>query len=328
MIVFRWHASGYNLDCMKKIWSIILIILLLDACTNNPAAQEIILTPYAPTISVKITSEPISTEAPAGTKMPAPTPTPLIHTVALGDTFSSIALRYGLDLGAVQAANPDVKPNLLIVGMELVIPMETGKPIGGFALEPLPLQVGDPDCSRTIEGDWWCVVSVYNPLEEPAVDISVRFTSLNESGEAIEEMTIPTALNQLLPGESLPAAVLLNGEGQPIPNVGAVLASALPLDGNGYTFFPTEFISENVENPGSYAIVNASVSVDAPAGEGIWVWVLGTAYDAEGRLVGIRRSMSEVQVADGGSINFIMNIYSMSAPITDVRLSAEAFQRE
>ena len=312
---------------MKKTWLIWLIMLLLNACSNAHAV-EVLLTPYVPVCTEEATVTSVSAAIPFSTKTPAPAPTPFIHTVALGDTFSSIELRYGLDLGVVQAANPDVDPNLLIVGMELVIPMETGKPIGGIALAPLPLQVSDPDCSRTIEGDWWCVVIVQNPLDVPAVDISVQFSLMDEAGEPIEEMTIPTALNLLPPGESLPAAVLLNGEGQSAQEVGAVLVSALQLDSTGFTFFPIELFSQNIENFGSYAAVNASVSVDAPVGEGVWVWVLGTAYDANGRLVGMRRVMNEVQVAAGGTVNFNVNIYSANAPIAEVRLAAEAFHRE
>lgn len=44
------------------------------------------------------------------------------HTVASGDTFSRIASRYGVSLGAIMEANPEVDPRRLQIGQQIVIP--------------------------------------------------------------------------------------------------------------------------------------------------------------------------------------------------------------
>lgn len=45
------------------------------------------------------------------------------HTVCSGDTLWAIARRYGVELGALLEANPDIKnPNLIYTGMEVRIP--------------------------------------------------------------------------------------------------------------------------------------------------------------------------------------------------------------
>ena len=284
------------------------------------------MTPYVPESMPAETAAPAASSTAVNTPAPSPTPTSLIHTVALGETFSSIALRYGLSIADVQAANPDADSNVLIVGDELLIPAGGSAPQAGIALEPLPIEISEPDCSETIEGNWWCVVIVRNPLEEPAADISVRFSMLDAAGEIQTEMNIPTALNRLAPGESLPAAVLFTADGDTIPTVQAEIASALPLIQTAYTFLQSEISGEQIEINGRHAAVSASVTVTAPEGEGVQIWVLASAYDENGRLVGIRRTISEVQAASGGVVKINLNLYSASVAIADVLLAAEAFQ--
>lgn len=257
---------------------------------------------------------------------PSPTPTPIIHTVALGEMISSIALRYGLDMADVLAANPDVDPYTLTVGTELVIPNLDDQPIGGIPREPLPLVVSEPQCSESIEGDWWCLVLVSNPLDQPAANISVRFSLMDESGEVLQKMNIPTSLNRLAPGDIAPAAVLLDPQELETPLVHAEIASALPLEGSGYAFFPIEVLDERIETFGRRAQVTANIAVNAPGEEDLTVWAVAMAYDGSGRLVGLRRAEYPVQVAASSPLVVQINVFSARAGIAEVRLVAEAFQ--
>lgn len=59
-------------------------------------------------------------------------PTATVHTVVPGDTLGTIAVRYGVSLEDLMAANNLVDPNILSVGQTLMIP------IGG--LEPTPTE--------------------------------------------------------------------------------------------------------------------------------------------------------------------------------------------
>jgi len=54
---------------------------------------------------------------------PSPTTTRgTTHTVQRGDTYYSIAKRYGISTSALEAANPGVNPNRLSIGQRLTIP--------------------------------------------------------------------------------------------------------------------------------------------------------------------------------------------------------------
>lgn len=76
----------------------------------------------------------------------APTTTPTVppcaggflYTIQPGDTFYSLAIRYGTTVAAIQAANPGVNPNALVPGQQICIPVpptSTPTPVpcpGGF----------------------------------------------------------------------------------------------------------------------------------------------------------------------------------------------------
>ncbi len=46
----------------------------------------------------------------------------LEHRVQSGETFSHIAVRYGINVGLLRAANPDIEPRLLQIGQWVVVP--------------------------------------------------------------------------------------------------------------------------------------------------------------------------------------------------------------
>jgi membrane-bound lytic murein transglycosylase D len=45
------------------------------------------------------------------------------HVVSDGETLSHIAVRYGISVSDLQAANPDVRPRRMRVGMRLTVPV-------------------------------------------------------------------------------------------------------------------------------------------------------------------------------------------------------------
>lgn len=87
------------------------------------------ITPLPPATDIPPTPEPSATPI-----VEAPTPTPQVTTyvVVEGDTLWDIAVRFGLSLDALIAANPQINPDLLSLGAVLNIPAP------GAVLPPLP----------------------------------------------------------------------------------------------------------------------------------------------------------------------------------------------
>lgn len=311
----------------KIIW--IIALILLSGCAAgqlSAPAGDVVLTPYyTDTSSVPLAA---TLQPPSGAEtvvpLPTPTPTQFIHTVALGETISSIALRYGLDMGAVQAANPDVNPNTLIVGMQLIIPQGETAQIGGLPVEPLALTVLDPACRETPEGGLWCHALVINPFDQPAGNISLAFTLQNGGGDT-RSQTVPALMNRLEPGDYLPVTAYFSPPQEAaVYTITAELVSALPLEDSGYEFLPAEPLSAEIQLQGKYAQVSGEVNVGAQTGENVAVWVGAAALDDAGRLLGVRRMEYPVQLEESKIVSFKMIIYSAGADIAEVRIYAEA----
>jgi LysM repeat protein len=72
-----------------------------------------------------------SSAAPSPTAVP--TPAQVVYTVKAGETLSQIAVRYGVTVDQIIAANPKIKnPNKIVAGDRIVIP------------QPLPSEIVDP----------------------------------------------------------------------------------------------------------------------------------------------------------------------------------------
>ena len=263
-------------------------------------------------------------EVQASTSTPAPTPTPTIHIVTLGETISSIALRYGLDMNTLLAANPEIDPYSLIVGDQVIVPAGSEQVQIGGLTEPLALDLSQPECSRTPEGGLWCFAILTNPLDEAASNLAVTFKSLNASSEEFASHTVPAILNKLDPGETLPASAYFTG---PLPTaytVTASLASAFPASQSGKTFFSVDTGSPVVEISGRLAKVTGEAVTAADPGKTVDVWVAALAYDINGNLVGIRRVENRVTLDEGKGLNFNLYVYSTGGVINSVIIKAEA----
>ncbi|MGE5559035.1 MAG: LysM peptidoglycan-binding domain-containing protein [Bacillota bacterium] len=83
-----------------------------------------------------------------GQQICIPTPAPVqcpngfLYTIAAGDTYFSLAQRYGTSIAAITAANPGVNPNNLQIGQQICIPVAPPSPVcaGGFFYT---IQAGD-----------------------------------------------------------------------------------------------------------------------------------------------------------------------------------------
>jgi len=75
-------------------------------------------------------------------------PTPIVHTVARGDTLARIATRYGLTVADLLQANPQItNPNLIQIGDRITIPAADQPPAAGATVlvptpSPSPLPPG------------------------------------------------------------------------------------------------------------------------------------------------------------------------------------------
>jgi LysM repeat protein len=311
---------------MKLKITLLVCLFAISACMAPGAGQAANLPQLTPFLTSTTAVKPTvaATSAPQPTTTPEPTATPLIHVLALGETISSIALRYGLDMGTVLAANPGLNPNALIVGTEVIVPVGGSVPQIGMVSEPLEVKLGSPECIPTFEKGLWCFIEVENTLEQASTMVVVMVSLEQPGGNQNRQMNVPLLLHKIEPGQTIPVVAYF---APPIPDgvkATAELISALPLSESKRSFLPAAIVNDKVDLFGRTALVSGEVEINGEPGESVTMRVAAMAYDANGRLVGARRMEREIILEPGDAADFFVHLYSFGGPIDNVIIYAEA----
>lgn len=131
--------------CALGVNVAVLLVLLMQGCKREqPQTSSEPLPVFTetnpPPMEVSDTNAPYATTAPP---TPLPLPVPVVetslqppataseYTILKGDTFSTIAPKFGVTLKALQSANPGVDPGKLQIGKKIVIPAPAAAPPAG-----------------------------------------------------------------------------------------------------------------------------------------------------------------------------------------------------
>lgn len=197
----RWNARRWFL----------LLAVVLSQCTLSPSHLPQPTAPPWPSpvpfVFPSPTASPTWPPLPTGTP-PPPTPTPVYYTIRPGDTFSELALRFGVSVEALQKANPDLNPNALPVGATVVIPLDpTHVPGLATPTPPAGLNLGPVACYPTAENGAWCLAAVTNTTDSDWLHVTARLTValLTEQGTwTYREGTLLSLAQRVPAGTSRP----------------------------------------------------------------------------------------------------------------------------
>jgi LysM repeat protein len=307
---------------MKRI--LLLLALLLTACT-----------PQADSTPTPVSLVPYSTHTPARTapwtsglvtaSAPLPSPTPFVYTVQSGDTLGSIALKFGVSINDLQAANPDVSPNSMSVGQVLQIPGDPENPSGEPTPQPAPFRVEQTGCLPSAEGGMWCFVLARNDSATALENVSAQVTLFDVNGNQLVSQPALLILNILPPNTSLPMTVFFDA---PIPvdvtpQVQVLTAIQLQANDARYLSASAQNILAQVDWNGHSAQVSGQVFLPAESKAAASVWVAATAYDELGQVVGVRRWEGGA-ILPGTSLPFAMTVSSLGGEIDHVEMVVEA----
>ena len=304
---------------MRKL--LLICIFLISACAS-PATKN------APNTSL----EPYSTSTPSLTstpnvivifETPIPTSTPLIYTVEAGDTISEIAEKFKITQDELRAANPDVSPNSMTIGMTLLIPDSSAVPVGASTPTPVPAPVTQTVCHPSADGGLWCFTLIQNNTDELLENVSAQITLLDESNNVIASQTAFMPLDIIAPNSSLPAYVFFDSE---IPanfniQVQVLTANQLPL--NNTRYLPAAIQNAVAQINGRTAQLSGQILLPAESQAATQIRVAAVAYDKDGVAVGIKR-WDGGAVQPGGSISFSFLVSSLGFEIDAVEFFVEA----
>ncbi len=312
----------------RSIFPLLVLAFLFSACQEGgptavpsqmPAGTLVLYS--SPTPSQ--TRKPPALERLAATLpiTPPPAATPFAHVIAKGDTMGSIALKYGVGLQDLLAANPKIDPHFMTIGQTVNIPIKVnGLDPGALpTLTPVPVQQAMPDCYSTSDGGAWCFYRVKNDQAQALENLSAWIGLFNPSGELLFSQTALAPLNLLSPGMSLPLAAYFP---PPVPGgftVRAELLTAIPVAKGDprYLQARVELDETIVSQDGKQATVKGSVVQPAGKPPAKVVWLAVVAYDVDGDVVGMRRWELDRQ-------SFEATVFSLGPAIDRVDVLIEA----
>lgn len=301
------------------------LFLLLTSCTStggNSTSLPSTLIPFATS-----TRNPSPTpESLVVAETPLPSPTPFTYTIQSGDTMSSIALKFGVSMDDLQAANPEISPNTMSIGQVIKIPSDPDNPSGEPTPTPAPFTVEQIECYPTTEKGMWCFVLAHNDFSDFMENVSAQVTLVDSNQATIASQTALLPLNILPPNTSLPLTVFFPPEIPFSAKPRVQILTAIRLLPGDQRYIPATISNTlvQVNAEGHSATVRGRVFSQSPDQVASQVWIAGTAYDEAGRVVGVRRWEWGNGLAAGGSLPFEFMISSIGGRIARVEFAVEA----
>lgn len=258
------------------------------------------------------------------TRSPSATPTPMLYTIIEGDTMLGIALRHGISLEELQAANPEVNPRLLVVGTNLVIPLGEILPENPATATPLPIEVDRTNCYLEPDGIW-CYVLVKNQRARALENLSAQVVLYDLAGEILTQGTAFGPLNFVAAGQEMPLVVFFPGR---FPSDFTTTANIMtgylvPKNDDRYLNAWLEVDQVGIIESGIQAEVVGSIGLPTKSQPGNLAWILVVAYDPAGNVVGIRKVEQLGQLEPGSSQPFETTVFSLGPAISEVKSFVE-----
>ncbi len=300
-------------------------IFLLAACASrrvDATSLPSTLIPFATS-----TQSPSQTpESLIAAETPLPSPTPFTYTIKSGDTISSIALKFGVSMDDLQAANPEISPNTMSIGQVIKIPSNPENPSGEPSPTPVPFTVQQIECYPTADKGMWCFILVHNDFSDFMENVSAQVTLVDSNNVTLASQTALLPLNILPPNISLPLMVFFPPEipFDAKPTVQVLTAIRLLPDDQRYIPATIDNTLVQVNANGLSARLSGMVFSQSQDRAASHVWVAGTAYDEAGRAVGVRRWEWNHGLAAGGNLPFEFMISSIGGKIARVEFAVEA----
>jgi len=274
--------------------------------TPAPTAGPVLPAPSVDLIAITYTPRPTSTPRPAtpiATPTPTVTPTPIIYTVQAGDTLLDIAIQFDRSTEAIQEANGIVDPRFLQIGQKIVIPAPETSPEDPPTPTPTPppLTVQAVNFQETRQGTLWCLGEVYNPGDEPLVEVVVEVALFDGSGVLLAREAAFTQLDVVQPGQSVPFALLFETPPSSFAQYQVIVVAGVPLSSQERYYFDLETfdITGSHEGAATYHLrgqLRNYGTLDAES-----VRLVAVIYDKDNRVLAQRQGELAVSLLKAGA---------------------------
>ena len=311
----------------------LLLLATLSACgqvVTKPTPMPPTLTPTV-TATAPPTAQATPTPAPytpEPTATPTLKPTPVVHTIAAGETLIAIARQYGVSVQAIQEANGITDPRTLRVGQELRIPTDPDAQLGAGTPTPeptpLPVEISPIYFGAESSGALWGLGEVKNPGAQSLEGVRIGLQLLDDEGQVVAEGEASIALDLLEPDASSPFGVRFEQSPADFANYFVTVLHAYPAHLGGY-YRDLQVFDVQGEGERYYTFHLSGVVRNTGPEDAVEVMVTATLYDALGQVVGFRRvEPAHNVIPRGGETTFAVALIPFGGPVASWHVSAEA----
>ena len=300
----------------RRLILIGLASLLVSSCSgrvisgSTPTPASLAVSLATPTV---LPTRALQVLTPAPTNTPAPTPTPIVYIIQPGDTLMGIALQYGVTLDELYQVNGVLKPELLQIGQQVIIPVpgSVGKPTNNNSgamiaptQPPLPVQAEHVARYQTPVGSVWVLGEVFNSTDQPIENVQVRVALLDATGKEVDNAAPFVALDAIPPGARAPFSVLFDNPSADVIEVQAYVVRADPSYNHNSRYAALEVTDVQAKPEGTQQRVSGQVK-NTGATNVAGAQVVITLYDDKGRVSGFRQyTLPDDQLGPGGTVAF------------------------
>jgi LysM repeat protein len=305
-----------------RLWACLLgLLFLLPSCgravtttvtaslpsPSPPAAPTNLLSPVAlPTAVTSPTPIPRPTSTPIPSTTPEPTPTPIIYIIKGGDTLLGVAIQHGISLDAIRLTNPGLRPELLQIGQQVIIPppTEEDRPAGSLpSPTPIPLTIGGSAWYTTPTGGLWFLGEVINETEAPVENVRLGVTVYGQDGEILAELDNWAAADIVAPGETAPFGILFDSLPGTMATYEIRLLTSEPVTRDWVWHSALAVVASNGGFEGMVYRIQGAVRNRGEV-QAIEVTLVTTLYDADGHVTGFLQETLPGPLAPAGEAGF------------------------
>lgn len=301
------------------------VITLQPTATPVPTATLAVAVEVA-TLPATSTPAPYT---PAPTATPTITPTPILHTIASGESLLSVAGQFGVSVAALQDANGILDPRFLQIGQQIIIPRPEEVEEGSAenltpTATPLPMEVQNVYFNETNIGGLWVLGEALNTSAEMLEQVRVGITLLDDSGAEIARTEGLVALDLVPSGQTAPFTIAFGENPGAFAQYRVFATHAVPAYvGSYYRDLQVNNLRYLGERNASYTVTGEIANVGPE--EAVEVEVVITAYDPLGRVIAMRKQTPDHNViAVGGVTPFTAVIAPVGGPVERVVAVAQA----
>jgi LysM repeat protein len=301
--------------------ALLVCVLLLTACTTSSKDDVLPNTPEP-----YFTGTSVSTNTPniIVAETAVPTATPFTYVIQQGDTLSQLAEKFNISQDDLRTINPDINPNSMTIGMNILIPSGPLAASGASTPTPVPVPVTQTICHATADRGLWCFALIQNNTPDILEDVSAQITLTDQNGAVIASQRGLLPLDILPPNTSLPAYVFFSSVSADV-NIQVQLLSALQVSNDNSRYLPVTLNNTlaQINADGHLAQLSGQIYLRAESQAATQVWVAAVAYDKNGQVVGVKRWEGGA-IQSGTNISFNFAVASVGSRIDSVEFAVQA----